>query len=179
MVALTPGLRRRSFEFASVSGLAPSAAALGSSVSVCFVSVGVSTPDICCSIFRLLWIAIAWRGGDSGGLFLHALRSFSSRWRVFHRLRPFLEVQDAKIETTTYQTSSADARWRCSLDSNFSSRLPRMVFLSSDARALPRGKSTLVEGAVVRLNINTFTLNTPQDFDHVLYCTSILDRACS
>jgi hypothetical protein len=80
MVALTPGLRRRSFEFASVSGLAPSAAALGSSVSVCFVSVGVSTPDICCSIFRLLWIAIAWRGGDSGGLFLHALRSFSSRW---------------------------------------------------------------------------------------------------
>jgi hypothetical protein len=57
MVALTPGLRRRSFEFASVSGLAPSAAALGSSVSVCFVSVGVSTPDICCSIFRLLWIA--------------------------------------------------------------------------------------------------------------------------
>ena len=46
MVALTPGLRRRSFEFASVSVLAPSAAALGSSVSVCFVSVGVSAHDI-------------------------------------------------------------------------------------------------------------------------------------
>jgi hypothetical protein len=47
----------------------------------------VSTPDICHSIFRLLWIAIAWRGGDSWSAFSFTLFEVLVHVGVFHRLR--------------------------------------------------------------------------------------------